>query len=84
MIAGILAALALVAGVATLIASNGQEMESFGWFAYAPLNEELSKDTFTPAIHFVSTQQIIGWLFLAVAACAAAFQAGLALARRQR
>lgn len=80
MIAGILAALALVAGVATLIASNGQEMESFGWFAYAPLSE----DTFAPGIHFMSTQQITGWLFLAVAACAAAFWAGLALARRQR
>ncbi|MDO5745216.1 MAG: hypothetical protein Q4P23_12190 [Micrococcaceae bacterium] len=78
LITGILAALALVAGVATLIASNGQEMESFGWFAYAPLSE----DKFTPGLHVVSTQQIIGWLLVAMAACVAAFWAGLTLRRR--
>lgn len=80
MITGILAALALVAGVATLIASSGQQMGSFGWFAYAPMSE----DMFAPGIHFVSTQQIVGWLLVAMAACAAAFWAGLVLARRQR
>ncbi|MCV9993706.1 hypothetical protein OIU93_05245 [Paeniglutamicibacter sp. ZC-3] len=73
------ALLALVAGIATLVAGSGQVAE-FGWFAYAPLSE----GAFAPGMVFLGPQQITGWLLVALAACAAAFCAGLAMGRRSR
>ncbi|MFL4475861.1 hypothetical protein ACIPVK_17840 [Paeniglutamicibacter sp. MACA_103] len=78
-LAGIVALLTLAAGVATLVAGSGQVAE-FGWFAYAPLSE----GAFAPGMLFLGPQQVTGWLLVALAACAAAFWAGLALGRRSR
>lgn len=78
-LAGTIALLALVAGIATLVAGSGQVAE-FGWFAYAPLSE----GAFAPGMVFLGPQQITGWLLVALAACAAAFCAGLAMGRRSR
>ncbi|GAA3322020.1 MULTISPECIES: hypothetical protein [Paeniglutamicibacter] len=77
-LAGTIALLALVAGVATLVAGSGQVAE-FGWFAYAPLSE----GAFAPGMVFLGPQQITGWLLVALAACAAAFCAGLVIGRRK-
>ena len=68
---------ALLAGVATLVSGSGQVAE-FGWFAYSPL----SGGAFAPGMLFLGPQQITGWLLVFLAACAAAFWAGLHLGRR--
>jgi heme/copper-type cytochrome/quinol oxidase subunit 1 len=78
-LAGIIALLALVAGVAILASGSGQTAE-FGWFAYAPM----SGGAFDPGMLFLGPQQITGWLLVVLAACAAAFWAGLRLGRRSR
>lgn len=78
-LAGILAALLLLAGI-LFFALGPRENASFGWFAYAPLSESM----FMPGMHFLTTAQIIGWLLLAMAACAATFWAGLMVGRRTR
>lgn len=79
-LAGILAALLLVAGIVTLVSAGGQVAE-FGWFAYAPLSEE---PAFAPGMLFLGTPQIAGWALVALAACAAAFRVGLGMGRRLR
>jgi heme/copper-type cytochrome/quinol oxidase subunit 1 len=76
-LAGVIALIALAAGVATLVAASGQVAE-FGWFAYAPLDG----GAFAPGMLFLGPQQITGWLLVVLAACAAAFWAGLHLGRR--
>lgn len=78
MITAVVAGLLLVAGVVTLILGPSTA-SSFGWFAYAPLSDEV----FAPGMHFLTTAQILGWTFIACAACATAFWAGLAVARRR-
>ncbi|MBV1778350.1 hypothetical protein KRR55_04375 [Paeniglutamicibacter sp. ABSL32-1] len=78
-LAGTIALLALVAGVATLAAGSGEKAD-FGWFAYAPL----SAGAFAPGMLFLGPLQITGWLLVVLAACAAAFWAGLAVGRRSR
>ena len=78
-LAGIISLLALVAGIATLAAARGQ-VADFGWFAYSPL----SGGAFAPGMLFLGPQQVTGWLLVFLAACAAAFWAGLHLGRRSR
>lgn len=78
-LAGILAALFLLAGI-LVFALGPREDASFGWFAYAPLGESM----FMPGMHFLTTAQLTGWLLLALAACAATFWAGLVAGRRSR
>lgn len=74
-----LALLALAAGAATLAWGSGQ-VSDFGFFAYAPLNE----GAFAPGMHLLGPRQVTGWLLVVLAACAAAFWAGLRLGRRPR
>ncbi|MBP2374961.1 hypothetical protein [Paeniglutamicibacter psychrophenolicus] len=78
-LAGILAALFLLAGI-LVFALGPREDASFGWFSYAPLSDTV----FVPGMHFLTTAQILGWLLLALAACAATFWAGLKAGRRSR
>ncbi len=68
---------ALLAGVATLVSGSGQ-VADFGWFAYAPM----SGGAFDPGMLFLGPLQITSWLLVVLAACAAAFWAGLAVGRR--
>ena len=77
-IALILAALLLAAGTTVLLLGPGTT-DSFGWFAYAPLSDEV----FAPGMHFITTHQITGWVLVALAGCAASFWAGLTVARHR-
>lgn len=74
-----LAALLLLAGIMVFWLGPSEE-SSFGWFAYAPL----SGTTFVPGMHVLSSAHIIGWVLIALAACSAAFGAGLMMGRRAR
>ncbi|QXQ11812.1 hypothetical protein [Paeniglutamicibacter sp. Y32M11] len=78
-LAGIIAVVALVAGLVTLWTTRGKEVD-FGFVGYAPLSDT----TFLSGLYFLAPAEIAGYLLLAIACCAAAFWAGLRLGKRQR
>lgn len=78
-LAGIIAVVALVAGLVTLWTTRGKE-EDFGFVAYAPLSDT----TFLSGLYLFAPAEIAGYLLLTIACFAAAFWAGLRLGKRQR
>lgn len=78
-VAGALALAGIVAGTATLLFSQ-TTTQTFGWFAYAPLSDEV----FLPGMTILGNGQITGLALLAAGLICAAFWAGLRVGRRSR
>ena len=76
---GILSLLGIIAGLLILLFSQ-TTTESFGWFAYAPLSNEV----FLPGMKILGDTQILGLIFLVVGLICAAFWAGIKVGRRAR
>lgn len=74
---GILALLGIIAGVLTLLFSQ-TTTQSFGWFAYAPLSDEV----FLPGMKIIGDTQILGLILLAAGLICAAFWAGFKVGKR--
>lgn len=78
-VAGALALAGIVAGTATLLFSQ-TTTQSFGWFAHAPLSDEV----FLPGTTILGHGQITGLALLVAGLICAAFWAGLCVGRRTR
>ena len=76
---GAIALAGIVAGTATLLFSQSTT-QSFGWFAYAPLGDEV----FLPGMTILGHGQITGLALLVAGLICAAFWAGLRVGRRTR
>lgn len=79
MVSGILALLGIIAGGATLIYGLARPA-SFGWFAYAPLSDEV----FLPGMTMLDNTQVTGLALLVAGLLCTAFWAGLRVGRRSR
>lgn len=79
LVAGILALAGIIAGTATLLFSQ-TTTQTFGWFAYAPLSDEV----FLPGMTILGNTQITGLALLVAGLVCAAFWAGLRVGGRSR
>ena len=70
--------LVLVLGGALLVLLNPAEA-TFGWFAYAPLSDEVF-----PAATFITPEAVVGWLSTVLGLLLWAFCAGWLVGRGRR
>ncbi|MGL3804595.1 hypothetical protein ACSYDW_00695 [Paeniglutamicibacter sp. R2-26] len=76
-VVAVIAVLSAAAGIATLWIGSG-EVVSFGWMAYAPLDD----GEFLPGMYLLGPKEVTGWALVAIGIAGAAFLAGLSVGKR--